>query len=75
MRCDRYADVTLQLGYVGFALDMYGQGILKQGREECMAMIKPHLDDRMGICKRRLTLAYETCAKLPQTDASKVNAT
>lgn len=33
-------------GYIGFALDIYGKGILGKSKEENAALKKPFLDDR-----------------------------
>lgn len=35
-----------ELGYVAFALDMYGQGVLGTNPEENAALMQPFLEDR-----------------------------
>ncbi len=39
-------------GYVGFALDVYGQGIFGKSRDECIALKAPFLKDRHMLNKR-----------------------
>jgi dienelactone hydrolase len=40
------ASELAKLGYVGFALDMYGAGKLGQTDEECGALMRPFVEDR-----------------------------
>ena len=48
-----------ELGYVGFALDMYGKGILGANPQENAALMQPFLDDRPTL-QRRIKLALST---------------
>ena len=41
-----------ELGYVAFALDMYGQGILGTNPEENAALMQPFMDDRQLLQNR-----------------------
>lgn len=63
------------MGYVGFALDLYGKGILGGSRDECRALMMPLRTDRHGALKARLKASLDECTKLPMVDASKVRAT
>jgi dienelactone hydrolase len=60
-------------GYVGFALDMYGEA--KQGKtnEEKTALITPLLSDR-GVLQKRMSAALETCRNLPFVASDKIMA-
>lgn len=58
-------------GYVGFALDMYGKGILGNSKEENVALKKPFLDDRK-LLKRRVLKAFETVSQLPYVDPHRI---
>lgn len=49
---DRKAEQLAELGYVGFALDLYGKGIYGSGPEENAALMQPLLDDRPALQKR-----------------------
>jgi dienelactone hydrolase len=57
------ADELAKLGYIGFALDMYGKGKTGKTNDEKSALMSPLLDDRNKLLKRILA-AYETAKKL-----------
>lgn len=61
------------LGYVGFALDMYGKGILGSGPEENAKLMQPFIDDR-ALLQRRISAALQAVKLLPWTDSSKIAA-
>ena len=67
------AEKLAGLGYVGFALDMYGKGILGQSVEENSKLMGPFVDDRM-LLRRRMLAALETARSHDAVDASKVGA-
>ena len=46
------AEQLAELGYVGFALDLYGKGVRGASREENAALMKPLLDDRTVLQRR-----------------------
>lgn len=60
-------------GYVGFALDNYGDGDLPQTTEEKMAMMGPLKEDRAKLLKR-LKAGYKAAAALEQVDESHMAA-
>lgn len=68
--CQR-AKLMAEWGYVGFALDMYGKGVLGQSRDENAALKKPFLDDRLYL-RRRLLKAFEVVCQLPYVDVSRI---
>ena len=68
--CEKAQQVA-KLGYVGFAIDMYG--VLGGSKEENAALKKPFVEDRQYL-KKRLLSGYEAAAKLPFVDSSRVIA-
>lgn len=75
-RCDfenGKAEELAKLGYVGFALDNFGKGILGRNTEENSALIQPFLDDR-AMLQGRMQIALEVLKGLDEVDASRVAA-
>lgn len=70
---DRRAEKLAELGYVGFALDLYGKGITGSSPEENRELMAPLLEDR-AVLQRRMKLALEQLRGLPQVDGHKVAA-
>lgn len=62
-----------ELGYVGFALDMYGKGIIGSGPEENARLMQPFTADR-ALLQRRITAALTAVKSLPWTDGNKIAA-
>lgn len=67
------AEQLAELGYIGFALDLYGKGVLGTTREENSALMQPLLDDRT-ILQRRMRLALEQLRKQKEVDGARVAA-
>ena len=67
-----YASLA-ELGYAGFALDLYGKGVRGSNAEENAALMQPLLDDRKML-QRRMTLALEKIRKQEMVDAERVAA-
>src|SRR5579863_8816849 len=67
------AEKLAELGYLGFAVDIYGKGVLAKTNDEKMALMKPFLEDRSLILQRMLA-AYELVKKMENTDTSKMAA-
>lgn len=70
--CDK-ARALAQLGYAGFALDLYGKGVLGTGPEENTKLMQPFLDDR-AMLQARLGIALETFGKQQEVDADRIAA-
>ena len=66
----RNAKRLAELGYAGFAVDLYGAGVLGSGPEENQKLMKPFVDDR-GLLQSRLAAAHETMCAQPEVDASR----
>jgi dienelactone hydrolase len=65
------AETLAQLGYVGFALDMFGKGVLGQTKEEKTELIKPFVTNRKLLMKRMLS-AFETLKKIDVVDTTRI---
>ncbi len=64
------AEALAGLGYVGFALDLYGKGVLGQSTEENGALMQPFLEDR-AMLQSRLQAALATLTAQDAVDAGK----
>ena len=67
------AEQLAELGYVGFALDLYGKGVRGGTKEENAALMQPLLNDRAAL-QRRMQLGLDVCRKQKEVDASRVAA-
>lgn len=61
------------LGYVGFAVDLYGNGKLAQNDDEALELMLPLFIDRK-LLRQRIGAAYETIKKHPSVDPSRIGA-
>lgn len=59
------------LGYVGFAVDMYGKGVLGSGPEQNMKLMQPFMDDR-AVLQQRMKAALAAVKLMPWVDDSKI---
>jgi len=67
------AEQLAELGYVGFAIDLYGKGVHGASKEENAALMQPLLDDR-ALLQRRMQLALEQTRKQNEVDTTRVAA-
>ena len=61
------------LGYVGFALDLYGKGVLGTNPEENAALMKPLIENR-PMLQSRLAAALACLRAQPEVDPARVAA-
>ncbi len=61
------------LGYVGFALDMYGKGVLGASPEENARLMQPFMADR-ALLQKRIKAAVAAVKLMPWVDDSKIAA-
>ncbi|MDO9169248.1 MAG: dienelactone hydrolase family protein [Methylobacter sp.] len=61
------------LGYVGFAVDMYGKGVLGASPEENMKLMQPFMADRVML-QQRMKAALAAVRLMPWVDDSKIAA-
>ncbi|MDX1403865.1 MAG: dienelactone hydrolase family protein [Woeseiaceae bacterium] len=62
-----------ELGYVGFALDLYGKGVKGSNPEQNRALMQPLLDDR-EMLQRRMKLALENLRRQKEVDDDRIAA-
>ena len=60
-----------ELDYVGFALDVYGKGILGKSKEENARLKRPFVENR-SLLQKRLLKGIEVARSLPIADASRI---
>lgn len=65
------AEKLASLGYVGFAVDMYGNAQLGKDNDEKSSLMKPLIEDRT-LLSTRINAAYDAVKKLPQVDSNKI---
>ena len=70
--CQKARDLA-ELGYAGFALDLYGKGVLGSGPEENSKLMGPFLQDR-SLLQSRLALAHETMQAQAEVDPGRTAA-
>jgi dienelactone hydrolase len=61
------------LGYAGFALDLFGKGVLGTSPEQNRALMQPFMDDR-SLLQRRMQLALEQIRAQDDVDETRVAA-
>lgn len=75
--CNGFAEdkarMLAELGYIGFAIDMFGQGKIGTTNNEKMALIKPLMEDRT-LLSERIVNAVEFAKTLDFVDENKVGA-
>ncbi len=62
-----------ELGYVGFAVDMYGKGVLGTSPDENAKLMQPFIDDR-AMLQKRMNAALYAVKQMPWVDDSKIAA-
>jgi dienelactone hydrolase len=67
------AQKLAELGYVGFALDMYGKGKRGSNNEENAKLMQPFVQDR-ELLSRRINAAANEIRKHIKVDASRIGA-
>ena len=70
--CEK-ADEIAKLGYVGFALDMYGKGVNGESKEENARLMSPFIENREKL-QKRMFLALEALKKQAPVDDQKLAA-
>lgn len=65
------AEVLAGMGYVGFAIDMYGQGTIGTTVDEKQALMSPLINDRLSL-RSRIMAAYDAILKHPKVDPQRI---
>lgn len=60
-------------GYVGFAVDIYGNGITAEAPEEASKLMLPLFTNR-ALLRKRILAAYAAAKEIPNADHSKIAA-
>ena len=67
------AEKLAELGYVGFALDLYGKGKRGGSMEENAKLMQPFVDDR-ALLRKRINAALDAVKKHALVDAGRIGA-
>ena len=70
---DEKAAELAKLGYIGFAMDLYGEGRVGNSNEEKSALMSPFASDRKKL-KHRLLAAYQAAKTLGQGNPNAIAA-
>jgi dienelactone hydrolase len=70
--CGKAEDLA-RMGYVGFALDLYGKGVVATDADAAYALMQPFVDDRPRL-QSRLQACVEAAQSQPEIDASQLAA-
>lgn len=62
-----------ELGYVGFAVDVYGHGKSAKNTEEASLLMAPLMNDR-ALLLQRIKAAFETIKEIKAVDAQSISA-
>jgi dienelactone hydrolase len=69
----KIADRLAELGYVAFAVDVYGKGVRPANREEASALAKKYKSDRK-LLRQRVLAALDELKKNPHVDGNRIAA-
>lgn len=67
------AERLAEMGYLGFALDMYGKGRTGVTTDEKMALMEPLAADR-GLLLARVRAAFDALLGMPEVDGNRIAA-
>jgi dienelactone hydrolase len=70
--CDKARNLAGN-GYVGFAIDLYGQGVVGSSPEQNAGLMQPFLDDRK-LLQSRMNCALQALLGQPEVERGKVAA-
>ncbi len=68
--CEK-AEMLANMGYLGFALDMYGEGRIGESTPEKMALMEPLINDRL-LLRARIRAAFDALIGMSEVDNSRV---
>ena len=67
------AEHLAQQGFVAFALDMYGTGVIADGPQQAEQLMT-HVTSTTGLVEQRFMAAYDVLCEQAQVDTSNINA-
>ncbi|PJD90590.1 MAG: hypothetical protein CK424_07880 [Legionella sp.] len=65
------AQIFAELGYVGFAVDMYGLGQTAKKNEDKQALMQPLVQDRL-LLRMRIRAAFDAIVAMPEVNRNKI---
>ena len=68
--CEK-AQMLVEMGYLGFALDMYGHGRVGASTHEKMGLMQPLANDRR-LLRERIRAAYDALIAMPEVDINRI---
>lgn len=69
----RKAEALAELGYIGFAADVYGEGKTASDAQEAECLMMPLFQDR-ALLQKRIRAAFEVVCQHPAVDSSNIGA-
>ena len=67
------AQMIAKMGYLGFAIDMFGMGRVGETTADKSALIEPLVNDRL-LLRERIFAAFDAIVGMPEVDADKIAA-
>lgn len=67
------AKMLAELGYIGFAADLYGDGLVVESNEEALDLMVPLFLDRKEL-RERISAAYQVVAGRAEVDSGRIGA-
>lgn len=67
------AEMLAEMGYIGFAADVYGKGVLATNSDEAKALMAPLFQNR-NILRDRIVTAFNTASEHPLVDKKRRGA-
>ena len=68
--CEK-ATMLVEMGYLGFAVDMYGHGRLGTSTSEKTALMEPLINDRR-LLRERIRAAFDALIAMPEVDINRI---
>lgn len=65
------AQMLAKLGYIGFAVDMYGDGLVADATEQKKALMQPLVNDR-AFLRERIRAAFDAVAGMENVDNQRI---
>ncbi|MCK4934227.1 MAG: dienelactone hydrolase family protein [Simkaniaceae bacterium] len=62
-----------ELGIAGFAVDIYGKGVLGKSKEESLELMQPFIEDR-ELLRKRIMAGFMAAKKVQGIDESRIGA-
>ncbi len=70
--CEKTKELA-KLGYLGIAMDLYGQGVIGKNANDNQRLMAPLMEDRNRL-RQRMQIGLNAVLQLPQVDSRKIGA-